>query len=144
MWLERFNQYGRLLDFDVHSASWAEKNSADARATIVGVGDVLSGRVVALVCVGRDLYLYIGRAEFSLHDPALKLTYEHMDDGTTAFSAADSNRSARIAYDSWWRNSGVGIASFGSPSDEDEDICAYVQVVMNDSIRRAHVMAKYG
>lgn len=144
MWLERFNQYGKLLDFDVRSASWVEKDSPGAGAKIAGVGDLISGEVVALVCVSRQLYLYIGRAEFSLHDPTLRLTYEHMDDGTTAFSAADSNRCARIAYDSWWRNSGVGIAAFGSPSDEDEDICAYVQVVMNDSIRRAHVMAKYG
>ena len=142
MWLERFNHYGKFIDFDPNQMTWREASSIEGAKT-VGVGDLLGDAVVAIVCLGGALYVYIGRDRISLQDPALRLTYEHKDNGTTMFSAADASHSATITYDSWWVGSGAGVAAFGSSSDEDEDVCAYIEFMVATEARRKHLLAKY-
>lgn len=142
MWLERFNHYGKFIEFDPNQMAWREASSTEG-AKAVGVGDLLGDAVVAMVCLGGEPYLYIGGDRFSLQDPELRLTYEHKDNGTTTFSAADASHSATITYNSWWIGSGVGVAAFGSSSDEDEDVCAYIEFMMGAEMRRKHMIKKY-
>jgi hypothetical protein len=142
VWLERFNHYGKFIDFDPNQMTWREA-SCTGGAKAVGVGNLVRDAVVAMVYLGGVLYLYIGRDWISLQGPGLRLKYEHKGDGTTTFSAADANRSAAITYSSWWVGSGAGVAAFGVLSDEDEDVCAYIEFMMGTEARRKQVIAKY-
>ncbi|MGN6649410.1 hypothetical protein [Trinickia sp.] len=143
MWLEKFNHYGTFIDFDPNKISWLEASSPQNGAKAIGVCDLLGDTVVAMACLSGELYLFIGRERFSLQDPGVRLTYEHNENGTTTFSVSGSNHSAGITYRSWWIGAGAGVAAFGSSSDEDEDVCAYIRFMMSVETRRKHLVQKY-
>ena len=140
--LERFNHFGKVIEFDPASGLCREINVTNTKR-ISGIGDLLGDSCVALVGNGNGLDLYLGQNAFGIEDPSIELHYEHMDDGTTVFSVRDTVKAAQVRYPSWWTVSSPGGVAFGTSNDEDEDICAYIIYMLKADTRKAHLIKKY-
>lgn len=143
MKLDRFNCFGKFIDFDPNIPHWSESDGANDTSPPSGVGDLLAGTCVAVVPINGRLYLYVGQKKFDLGGEGLKLNYEHHEDGTTTFEVRDGALSAKLNYPSWWVQSGSPVVGFGSSDDEDEDICAYISFMASNNLRSQHLIQKY-